>query len=386
MELQRHLRVHAAKDDFATTVSKARQFLDASELTRTVKKPAIRTASPSVNFQSIVDGVLEALERDRGRMAEVNTAQAPNSNNRSKKIAPRQGSPALSNASSGSSASRASSTSRTVRFQDQEDARSGSQTYGSSNRSRWQRSQSAQGNGNGPRPWSDRRQPGQASPRSQPSGSDWMQRQSGPRFPPPQPGGSWTQGQGGPRLRPPASGNTSNWRPGWRSSSGDRGGQQPTQQQYSSGQRRWSQGSADQQPPAIVNTPPPRRRGCYVCGQRGCHSDFHGPGAVSPQAPPAMGCFVCGQRGCHSSRHEASAQLPIPSAPSKPVRSAPAPAMGTASPAVKLTAGLEPGRAGPADQCSSTPSVKLKVACVSAEAQTDRTYVRKGRPVVNFLD
>jgi len=50
MELQRHLRVHASKDDFATTVSKARQFLDASELTRTVKKPAIRTASPSVNF------------------------------------------------------------------------------------------------------------------------------------------------------------------------------------------------------------------------------------------------------------------------------------------------------------------------------------------------
>ena len=31
-----------------------------------------------------------------------------------------------------------------------------------------------------------------------------MQRQGGPRFPPPQPGGSWTQGQGGPRLRPPA--------------------------------------------------------------------------------------------------------------------------------------------------------------------------------------
>ena len=207
MELQRHLRVHAAKDDFATTVSKARQFLDASELTRTVKKPAIRTASPSVNFQSIVDGVLEALERDRGRMAEVNTAQAPNSNNRSKKIAPRQGSPAPSNASSGSCASRASSTGRTVRFQDQEDARSGSQTYGSSNRSRWQGSPPVQGNGNGPRPWSDRRQPGQASPWPQPSGSDWIPRQGGPRFPPPQPGGSWTQG----RLRPPAPGNTNDW-------------------------------------------------------------------------------------------------------------------------------------------------------------------------------
>ena len=74
MELQRHLRVHAAKDDFATTVSKSRQFLDASELTRTVKKPAIRATSPSVNYQSIDDGVMEALERDRGRMAVINTA------------------------------------------------------------------------------------------------------------------------------------------------------------------------------------------------------------------------------------------------------------------------------------------------------------------------
>jgi len=81
---------------------------------------------------------------------------------------------------------------------------------------------------------------------------------------------------------PQPRGNTGNWRPGWRSSSGDRGGQQPAQQQYSSGQRRWSQGSADQQPAATVNIPPPRRRGCYVCGQPGCHADFHGPEAVSP--------------------------------------------------------------------------------------------------------
>ena len=59
---------------------------------------------------------------------------------------------------------------------------------------------------------------------------------------------------------------------------------------------------------------------------------------------------------------------------------------GYRQPAVKLAAGLKPGRAGPADQCSSMPSVKLKVACVSAEAQTDTTFVRKGRPVVNFTD
>ena len=280
-------------------------------------------------------------------MAEVNTAQAPNSNNRSKKTAPRQGSPAPSNASSGSSVSHASSTGWTVRFQDQEDARSGNQAYGSSNRSRWQGSQPTQGNGNGPRPWSDRRQPGQVSPRPQLSGSDWIPRQGGPRFPPPQLGGSWTQGQGGPRLRPPAPGNTSNWRPGRRLSSGDRGGQQPIQQQYSSGQRRWSQGSADQQPPAIVNTPPPRRRGCYVCGQPGCHSDFHGPGAVSPQALPVMGCFVCGQRGCHSSRHEANAKSLAPSAPSQSLNPAPTPAMGAASPQSNWQRGSRQGERAP---------------------------------------
>jgi len=68
-------------------------------------------------------------------MAEDNTAQASNSSAKSKKIAPRQGSPAPSNASTGSSASRASSNGRTVRFQDQEDARPGNQAYGSSARS-----------------------------------------------------------------------------------------------------------------------------------------------------------------------------------------------------------------------------------------------------------
>jgi len=47
------LRLHAATDDFATTVSKARQFVDANELSRTAKKPALRS-SPNVNYQTIV--------------------------------------------------------------------------------------------------------------------------------------------------------------------------------------------------------------------------------------------------------------------------------------------------------------------------------------------
>jgi len=102
IELQKYLRLHAAIDDFATTVSKARQFVDANELSRTTKKPALRATSPSVNYQAIIDGVMEALElRDRERMAEVNAAQTSGSTatsgNRSKKAPPRQGSPAPSN-------------------------------------------------------------------------------------------------------------------------------------------------------------------------------------------------------------------------------------------------------------------------------------------------
>ena len=37
IELQKYLRLHAANDDFATTVSKARQFVDANELRALLK-------------------------------------------------------------------------------------------------------------------------------------------------------------------------------------------------------------------------------------------------------------------------------------------------------------------------------------------------------------
>jgi len=61
------LRLHAATDDFAKTMSKARQFVDANELSRTAKKPAIRS-SPNVNYQKIVDAVSDVLDqRDRNR-------------------------------------------------------------------------------------------------------------------------------------------------------------------------------------------------------------------------------------------------------------------------------------------------------------------------------
>jgi len=59
LDLQKYLRLHAASDDFATTLSKARHFMDASELARIAKKLAIRATSTSVNYQTIVDGVME---------------------------------------------------------------------------------------------------------------------------------------------------------------------------------------------------------------------------------------------------------------------------------------------------------------------------------------
>jgi len=80
VELQKYLRLHAASDDFVATVSKARHFVDANELFRVRKKPALRATSPSVNYQSIIDGVREVVEsalHDRGRQAQVNAYRYP---------------------------------------------------------------------------------------------------------------------------------------------------------------------------------------------------------------------------------------------------------------------------------------------------------------------
>ena len=156
LELQRYLRLHAASDDFATTVSKVRQFVDANELLRTTKKSALRTTTPNVNYQTIIDEVMEALERrDRVRAAEVNAVQTSSppvtTGNRNKKASPRQGSPTPSNSSAGSSSSRASSTGRTVRFQDEVDAGASNRGYESPARSRWQDNRSPPANNSGSR-------------------------------------------------------------------------------------------------------------------------------------------------------------------------------------------------------------------------------------------
>ena len=43
--LQQYLRLHAHTDDFSTTVAKARQYMEAQNLAKITKKPAIRMAS-----------------------------------------------------------------------------------------------------------------------------------------------------------------------------------------------------------------------------------------------------------------------------------------------------------------------------------------------------
>jgi len=139
IELQNYLRLCAASDDFVTTVIKAGYFVDASELSRTAKKPAVRTTS-TINYQTIVDGVVKAVLHNQGRAAEINVIHAPNpkanAGFKNKKSPTVRDHRPPSDMSTGSS-SRASSTGRSVRFQDQEDNRSGNQGYGSPGRSRW---------------------------------------------------------------------------------------------------------------------------------------------------------------------------------------------------------------------------------------------------------
>ena len=65
--------------------------------------------------------------------------------------------------------------------------------------------------------------------------------------------------------------------------------------------------------------------------------------------------FVCGQRGCHSSHYEVNAQPPAPSAPSQPVRSVPAPAMGTANPQSNWQRGSSQGERAPPANVTPRP-------------------------------
>ena len=78
-EMQQFLRLHAKGDDFAATVSRARQYQDASEQAK-IKKPNIRMASAygtheQTQLQPVLDGlqrVFETVLDGRGNRAPVN--------------------------------------------------------------------------------------------------------------------------------------------------------------------------------------------------------------------------------------------------------------------------------------------------------------------------
>ena len=213
--------------------------------------------------------------------------------------------PALSNSSAGSVSSRASTPTRTVRFQDQVESRSSNQRYAASGRGRWQGNQSPQGNGNNQRPWAGQRPRGQRPPSPRPPSPG----QSGPRPVPSPSERQWEAGQGAARLRPPAPPNTGNWRPGWRSPTGDGNRPPPVQPELAStatlGSELWLSRVWTARLPQCVSW----TECCVATGT------------------PGLRCFVCGQWGCHSSRHQVGPPPLISStqgqAPSQSQRPAP---------------------------------------------------------------
>ena len=102
------------------------------------------------------------------------------------------------------------------------------------------------------------------------------------------------------------------------------------------------------------------------------------------QAPPGLRCYVCvvcGDATHPATRLEFRYRLPVLRGRHQPNTET---STRRCQSAVKLAAGLDLGRTSPAG--ISTPSVKLGVACASAETQTDPLTVERGQPIVNFLN
>ena len=93
--LQQFLRLHARTDDFATTVGKARQYMDAQEQAKVAaisKKPNVRFAvtedPPPDRIQPILDGlqkVLQTILDNQNRSPEANVGEKVPGNGDSKK-------------------------------------------------------------------------------------------------------------------------------------------------------------------------------------------------------------------------------------------------------------------------------------------------------------
>jgi len=280
--LQQYLRLHARTDDFSTTVAKARQYVEAQNLAKITKKPAIRMASSvegdrEDQIQLILDGLQQVLQTVLE--GQKKQAATPNSNSVSSGrsgFRRNQGNRPVSPAPSDSSAASQSS-SRRVQFRDDAprrfDYRASDEQY------------PRQGGNYSDRSLGNR---GDRSDNSWENRDNRQDRASRPI-------NRGNQGYQGQRR------DNQDRRQGWRTSSADSQARQPIQDLNRNGQRRqWNSESTpvgrasfrpvDRAPNNQENRRPQNPRfqfrgsgRCWICDTFGCHSDFHEERAEGPK-------------------------------------------------------------------------------------------------------
>ena len=332
-EMAQFLRLHARDDDFAQTVAKARQFVDAQEVNKPKKAVRIVTApehgnyqesfsGEPPNFQPLLDGFQKVIERvleDRAHTSHVGCmastknfggSNAQASGRRNQSPARRVSSPATRERFPGNGNQTPEGQRPTIRFQDQQ--RGGR----SPSPGLWRQ---FSGNQQGQQQESQRRSSGEFRRGfSGVQGSSdngfrnrapvfgnhqrYSQERRGQRFPPrndyesgrtsaPRDQEDWPQGYSdGGRQRQDSRG----WIGG---QSGDRpqdvdgrrfqprewSANSPSRGRGNRQPRRWQDTPPgdNRRPPSRDGSAPPdsgsRRvpRGCHICGRVGCHTDFH---------------------------------------------------------------------------------------------------------------
>jgi len=273
--LQQYLRLHARTDDFSTTVTKARQYVEAQNLAKVTKKPAIRMASSveldqQDQIQPILDGLQQVLqtvlEGQNKQVATQNSNTGTSGRSGSRK---NQGNRLVSPAPSDSSAASQSSNNRRVQFRDDAPRRNG---YRASDEP-----YPRQGSNFSDRFLGNRGDRAENFRDNRDSRQDRASR----------PINRGNQGYQGQR------GDNQDRRQEWRTSSA---GSQ-TRQTIQDNPRRQqnSRATPEDSPPFRGSNNQENRRPqdsrlpfrglgrCWVCNTLGCHSDFHGERAEGPQ-------------------------------------------------------------------------------------------------------
>ena len=280
LEMSQYLRLHARDVDFATTVLKARQFADTTDMAKPKKSVKFvqldHNHAPSdspqqLDFKPLLDGFEQIMKKYSTRSSSPSVRHLSNSNQRSAQSPakdstnpPRHGTTPQSRSPSPGQ--------RTTR----DDRRSASQSpsQGRFNGSQGQRNGSNQRNQSpGPQSQnSDRRYQAPSNPQRT---DNQNYRQSGSQY---------NRSQSSD-ARP------SSRFAGPRSDYADRrqsGTNYNNQSRYPSPVRSQPSQSQSRQGPANATNGQQRRAGiCWVCGQPRCHSDFHLNDGQRPRTPPS---------------------------------------------------------------------------------------------------